>query len=673
MCDNDNDSDVTMGKISRDHGKSIVELLLDIQKSQIGQKKFLPFVQNLECLALNKYPRTLLSRQTINAFNNHEYVALSYTWDASEDEKRTSGGYQVQMHENERTFDPSKVRDCVFDRITKYMRKFRIKLLWIDQHSLQQAICERASCDHIECYRNRQGIETMDLVYKLSSHPVALLTTPIKIVSDLKLLARILRGDLVRYNKSKLIFQLSRETHLQEARRALGLLRRLTEDSWWKRGWIFQENYRAGCGLCLLVPHSSNLQRYKVSYGATIFADIPDELCIDATEFSYEATRLCLAFDAMCSLPPEDSQAISRILETAGRYTLLLEKNMSMSPTIFLGISKRNLKRHWDQLAIIANCCQYSTRLDVQKLSDKRSSFSLSKLALFLLNGELLCNDTLVHQASQMNVLDFIASQSFKRFSAPCDQPSLSFNKGCRLTDVELTSQGILTKGHLWRLGKTIHASSIKRRSAWVEKPKGILDLPARKLLTQLENTLEDLEDDLANDLANDVREYLDCDAASALYPEYCDNVTTFYMRQMAIELADAIYLGKTLRLACKWEPSWRRSRSRSRAIFICQDEKYEELKTTRLVRRRKVPLDKSSLVFTSFSARRQNTTKYGANDLDRHVSLEVNLVDSVNGTEPSLPCLEIKSWIHGLCFFKNVKRDNVLLPWPPGFEQITD
>ncbi|CEI68105.1 unnamed protein product [Fusarium venenatum] len=668
MCDNDNDSNVTMGKISRDHGKSIVELLLGIQKSQIEQKKFLPFVKNLECLALNKYPRTHLSRQTINAFNNPKYVALSYTWDASEYEDPTSGGYQVQTaDENMKTVQPSKVRDCIFDRITKYMRQSRIELLWIDQHSLQQAICERARCDHIECYRNRQGIETIDLVYKLSSHPVALLTTRIKFVSDLKILVRILRGDLVKYNKSKFSFQLSGKTHLQEARRALRLLRRLTEDSWWKRGWIFQEGYRAGWGLRLLVPHSSNLQRYKVSYGATIFDDIPDELCIDATEFSYEATRLCLAFKAMDSLPPEDRQAISRILETAERYTLLLEKNISMSPTIFAGISKRNLKRHWDQLAIAANCCQYSTRLDVERLSDKRNSFSLSRLALFLLNGELLCNDSLVQHASRMKVLDFIASQSFKRFSAPWNHPSLSFNKGCRLTHVKLTRHGILTKGHLWRLGETIHASSIKRRSSWVDDPNGILDLPIRKLLTQLANTLEDLR----HGLAIDIRNYLDRDAASAGYPDYRDNFTAFYMRQMAAELADAIHLGKTLRLASKWEPS--RRRPRYRAIFICQDEMYEGLKTNRLGGRCRVPLDKSSLAFTAFSARRQNTTKYGANDLDRHVSLEVNLVDSVNGTKPSPPCLKLKSWIHGLCFFENVERTQVLLPWPPGFEQITD
>jgi hypothetical protein len=121
--------------------------------------------------------------------------------------------------------------------------------------------------------------------------------------------------------------------------------------------------------------------------------DIPGELCISATCFSYEATRLCLTLDTITSLPTWTANAIKQILDTAGKYALIVQEHCSMSPKIFLDINKRILGRHWDQLTISANCCQYSTLLDVEELKQKGHNFSLSNLALCLLNGELLRND----------------------------------------------------------------------------------------------------------------------------------------------------------------------------------------------------------------------------------------------------------------------------------------
>jgi hypothetical protein len=35
-------------------------------------------------------------------------------------------------------FKPSDVRDCVFDRISNYMRTIGVNLLWIDRHGINQ-------------------------------------------------------------------------------------------------------------------------------------------------------------------------------------------------------------------------------------------------------------------------------------------------------------------------------------------------------------------------------------------------------------------------------------------------------------------------------------------------------------------------------------------------------
>ncbi len=64
-----------------------------------------------------------------------------------------------------------------------------------------------------------------------------------------------------------------------------------------------------------------------------------------------------------------------------------------MSPTIFSDISRRGITEPADQLAIAANCCSYSMRLDTEVLKRGNKSLSLSMLALFLLNGEIIDND----------------------------------------------------------------------------------------------------------------------------------------------------------------------------------------------------------------------------------------------------------------------------------------
>jgi hypothetical protein len=663
----DNDSNFTLGQICRDHGSSLIDLLLDIQKSQITHQKSLPFIRNLDCLKTDPHQHTRLSREPVNAFNNPQYVALSYTWEESEYEDPNHGRYQVQdRHARRESFVPSKVRNCVFDRILKYMHNSRLRLLWMDKHCLQQAICEEADCEHMECNQNREGLEAMDLVYKLSAHPVALLSTPIKSQKDLKTLVRILSGDLVSSNHSSSALQLSPQTTRQEVIRAIMLLDKVTKDAWWKRGWIFQESYRAGRALRLLIPHSPGLETLKLSYGTSLFGEIRGELCISATSFSYEATRLCSAFATIRSPPPYARKAISQIIQTAGRYTVIVGKHFSMSPTIFSDIDKRNLERHWDQLEIAANCCQYSTRLNVQELEGKKHSFSLSKLALYLLNGELLHNVRLVSNPSRMTVLDFISSQSFRGFYAPLGQRNLTFNKGCRLTHVELMRNGILTKGHLWHLGRIIHSQDIKRQPLWVNNPKGMLSRKHRKLLTQLANTLRNFDH---AGLTSQIWDYLDRDATNGAYQSSYDTFAGSYMRLMASEVANAIDLGMELRLACIWDPSGRPSPYR--AIFVCKSDEGEG-KSHRSSIRYGVPRGTSSMVFTASAPKRPSTAMHSANDLDRHVSLEVRRVGSTHDPRRSITHLEINSWILGLCFFEGVERTDVLFPWPPGFRSIT-
>ncbi|CAM6002306.1 unnamed protein product [Sphagnum balticum] len=615
------------------------------------QRKFLDFIKDLECFCpvenrklKQAWPdgslrpgdpvqRTSLYRCWINAFDENEYVALSYTWSRSEYEDKSSGRYKVQTRDRKQFF-PSPVRDCVFDRVIKYMRKFNLKFLWIDRHSIRQKTCKQVVCEHRVCNQKRAALQTMDLVYKLSNHPVALLGRPIKSRDELNLLARIIVGELVNRDQITRQFQLSRGTSHVEAGNALRLLNNITNDLWWTRAWTFQENYRAGKKMTLLIRYSLSLEMQKRQYG--LFGDVPGELCINSVDFSYEATRLCLAFQRI--QPQKERKAINHVLSTTGRYTVLLKGSDSMSPTIIADIEKRSLTDPWDRLAITANCCQYQIRLSIGGLLQKAQSRSLSMLTMCLLNGEIPHNSAVeaTHDSvQQMTVSRYLKAQFFNEFYAPKDKRNLTFNKGCRFIDVELKASGIMTKGHLWKLGRVIRTATFSRRLPWVEDPSGSLTLHQRKRLTQLANKLRSFSHTF---LANQIESYLCRDSFENSGEQFRDK--TFprsYLRMMAVELVTAMDKGKTLRLGSIWGAIeavtpytaifiWEGDGHEDGDIEGTRDEESEDVDTEDEEsqdsasdesdqRQRVLP----AFVFTASRPKKPRSDQHDPNDIDRH------------------------------------------------------
>ncbi|KAJ4009856.1 hypothetical protein NW758_015258 [Fusarium oxysporum] len=79
------DSNFSLRNIVTNHGKSIASLLLNIGENKQPQRKYLSFIQELECLRLeNSSDGPILIRREINAFEEQDYIALSYTWGNSE-------------------------------------------------------------------------------------------------------------------------------------------------------------------------------------------------------------------------------------------------------------------------------------------------------------------------------------------------------------------------------------------------------------------------------------------------------------------------------------------------------------------------------------------------------------------------------------------------------------
>jgi hypothetical protein len=533
---------------------SITSMLHDIQKYQTLQAKSFECIKHLDCLYVVKpnckrrYQQTVngmeahepisqtrLGRQQINVFQSSNYVAVSYTCARSQNEDLNEEGYIVESRTGG-NMETSKVRDCVFDRVIKYLDYVSLRLFWIDQESINQE-------DEKE---KRAALEVMDLVYSISKHPVALLSKTINSIEDLDLLIQILRGELVK-NQAR-PFEITPGVSQEKAWKAVQLLHTITSDLWWTRAWTFQEENRASTKMTLMIPHGHLLETQK-RYSRTLLGNARGELCINSAKFRTEATKLCLAYQSQTE---DQMTARSFVLERAGEYNVLLQEvdiegndiiRRSMSPSIIAEIGARNLLNPWDRLPITGNCCRYSVRLDIEALSGKGHSVSISMLALCLLNGEILNNNDRDGDETILgeNIYGFLKQKAFGRFDPPVLQ-ELSFIKGCRFLNVRLAADGIVTSGHLWKLGAILYRAEFSDHLPFEPDAPNGLDRHVRRRLRQLSQVTKArsyafLADKLDAFLRNDSKR-----AKQGLFSKQ-------YQDLMAEQVVAAIDEGKPLRL----------------------------------------------------------------------------------------------------------------------------
>ncbi|KAI0187263.1 heterokaryon incompatibility protein-domain-containing protein [Astrocystis sublimbata] len=698
-----------LGQIrDRDAGTgSIASAILDIQKHAITRTNW---IKSLECLYLATgrddgeptgkrrrlgdgdtvaatYSHQLLRRTYLDPVSDpergREYVAVSYTWDLSEDESsqqscQSFGGYYVESRRTGEPAQPSNVRDVVLERAFHYAKHVKCETIWID----------RECVNHHDAKEKETAIQNMHLVYTLSRRPIALLTHTIQTAEQLDLIVGLLVGDL-------------RE---EEGSAALELLDEITSDLWWQRAWTFQEDYRASTRMTLLIPHASSLEHRKQNaprdmLSRPLLGTLPGEISIKSVDFRRRATEFCLQYKQS---QPEAEAICDRILSTAGKYNVLLQDDepsgsptsvsRSMTPTILADIGRRGILTESDRLAIAANVCGYTIRLDTIALNKCGSSLSLSLLALYLLNGEIMENcPRSQHGTLRDSVFTYLTKQSLRSFRPPIDE-GLTFIKSCRFVDPVLTSSGTQTWGHLWRLGKIIRPCPLKRNKY--------------RTLSPLETLATDLQykkygkayTELAAGLLAWVQECA-ANARLAKQQRYGGRNPLVHPRQwgwrswMADEVEAALLEGKALRLASVVDPGNREAFAPYSAIFVgdhADDWKDEEKKND---------VDGGSgyasynYVFTSIRPPKENA-RYG--ETPKHVSLEVELVSSeaqqsqpqaqqapgvhekgehktpsnntraehsING--PVMPKLYIKRWLNGLCFPGGFAWQPVMFPWP--------
>ncbi|EXJ73940.1 uncharacterized protein A1O5_02234 [Cladophialophora psammophila CBS 110553] len=601
---------------------SLVCELLGIQKYQTNCPRDFTQVRSLQCLSAPtqqalKSPDRTLFKVTLPE-DDGKFAAVSYAWKPSPYESDTAGGYRI-MPEHSGRPKISEVRDVILDRVIRYTVSGNIPAFWIDQECINQKD-EKAKI---------AAMQSMDMIYRRSQYPVGVLSTPVRYQREINCLLELLNGELVIQQWSLHGPKLAAEVNVEQARDMLDVLFRIMCDPWWDRRWIFQEEYCAMDRMRLLIPHTLGLRK---AYGRQIFGNINGELSINAARFRQQVTLFCIAcYRQRIWTSTREKWRCGLVLRRAKKYNMLQKygwivgdysDGRAMSTRILADISRRSAEIPSDTLAIVANCCGYATRLDVESLNKAGlRSLSLAILALFVLNGEILRNDT--NKDFPCTVVDFLKRQSFQGFDPPRDDRKLTFMKRCRLSDVVLSEEGIKTTGYFWTRCKIFMPRCLVSSGKGAQWHQDIL----RQFAKQLHGSYRQL--------ADNIRKYLEGTMPS--------NMKTAGLRDifesMAEAVAEAVEAGRPLILArlAGHDQIW--------AVFVA---------TTRHPTR--------SQIFTSCEPAGGRSSGSRSRPLDKYVSLQV--VTSGHADD-RIPLLRTRLWVNGLWFVDHINPQEVILPWP--------
>ncbi|OTB02101.1 hypothetical protein M426DRAFT_322927 [Hypoxylon sp. CI-4A] len=645
MSDNNGvvkDTSLRLSQIRDKTSSSIISSILDIQKHTFTRDK--NWLRSLECLyreeaieepsskrrrvangSVSSGASQVLKRRDLDPVlggsSGRDYVAVSYTWEPSEEEEdqepedETVKRYLVEPREAGRPAVLSEVRNAVWRRTLSYADYVGCKNIWIDRECIDQD----------ESGEKESAIQNMHLVYSLSEFPVALLTYSIDTEEELDLLVSFM----------------SEEVSVEDEPAVLDLLNNITSGLWWTRAWTYQEDYKASIRMKLLLPHHPSLEERKRdaqdSQGDGIFPELTGEICINSAIFRELATEFCVAYRKKA----EKRDICDKILRAAPKYNVYLRDercvrsaSRAMSPQIISDIVSRDITLESDRLAIMANCCTYDTRLNTHALNKSGSSLSLSILALYLLNGELMENHPSrpLRGTLEDNVHKYISRQSLDSFRPPTPN-ALTFIKGCRFINPKFSIDGTQTRGYIWELGPIIRRKPMK-----LQKYRTLPELD--EFATELSfQRFSDSCTDLIHDLLGWVRRR---------------DHSWEWLELMTAEVEDALREGKSLRLGKLAEPYRCKSGDdQYKAIFVGDsnnDWKDESI----------------SYAFTSVWPGSDDKPE----DMHKHVSLEVDVKwpkqEDFEGRSSSLPKLYIKRWLNGLCLFKRCPLQSVLFPWHP-------
>jgi hypothetical protein len=658
------DTSLSLCNLRRRTGKPLLQSVVDIYKAhKISNDKSIQFWQDLKCYLPQKPDtrRGFQDRQSSDVIPlelhspRKGFVALSYCWKPSQGEIKKRGKYRISS-EVEKLL---KVRDVVLDRTFQFLRYKQARgvmlPLWIDQLSIDQKKTPEMEI----------AMQSMDLVYKNCTYAVGYLWTQLQTQMEMNRLSELLGGRIVGRKLTEGNPILIKGINNEVVREVLDVLTRITDDIWWTRAWVFQEDYLAGERMWLVIRHASGLRKPLVH---NQLGSLRGEVVVSSDELKTYATLFCLAcFNTI----RQDSGIVKQsteILEKLAKYNVLykyqyakaVNAERSMTISILADLDRREAEQRTDLLPIFANVCGYDVRLGTNQEGFKSRNLSLSILALYIANGELLANFRGTHELKH-NVVGFLRENSL-RICAPLRDGKLTLIKHCRLSVSRLSPAGIHTNGVLWRLGDVISPQHVPKSSSATAKSLYQRDLFRNGLNDYQRERLSDLLVVLNKrrrfskrrygSITEDLKAYLECTGPSSTHDEWPPQHS---MNAMASSIVDAMDTGKYLQLARPIGGSLDSGRGVPYRAILVRD--HGDLQSVG-----------STYVFTSWSrTNKHNKGIMETRKIAKYVSL---VVDVEEGVENATVRLKSKRWINGLCFFDGEKKFPFVFEWPYSLSQ---
>ena len=651
-----NDFATSILEIARNNDTSPVEYLLEVQGQHMASKETSwQWVSPLKVLTLydthfansTKSARRLVSSANHKAYfgtetiRDDQYIALSYVWNPAVHEEPAKYSWLIQSESL--VSRPSEVRDTVLDRVVQYMNHYKVKHLWVDRECIDQNDQEA----------RQQAMQSMDIVYSISDHPLAVLSEPIRTEHELQALESLLDGKLVSETRKRkrndttcdLVLNQNRDEHYIYG--VLDLLYRLTSNIWWTRAWCFQEEYLAGKTMELLIPHHRGR---SIVAKKQIFGKLTQQgdLVVSSYKFRDEATKFVFAYVAAAKQAgkPFKEKICRHILDHAGKYTLMGDyghlldievQGSSMSTLVLSDLHLKGCTYPSNILNIAANCNFYSETINTISLKEKRHSLSFAILTMWFSNGEIFWNngradpkrgDGTCH--ADKNVFEYLNGIAFNACPRFGRQGSLKYRRKSRFLSPNLSEIGVETFGHLFRVGWRIR---IEADLLEASSPKQVLYGIADKLWRNHRK--------LADQLFDFINEKFDPHGRYSASSARC--VMSFAAASLVSRLREWPYI----------EVGYLRNRrdncTQGAGIFAVCDPG---------------PLSQRRYVFTCWQEGSGGIAKYKSQpEEDKYVSLSVSVVDQSLNT--SSPLLSTEGWADSLCFFDGAEKYPYTFPWP--------
>lgn len=557
------------------------------------------------------HPETLQIKQGVpNGCDDGGFIAVSYSFKHTPGLECDRKGRYIIVGPFGGFVRRSKVRDVMLCRILRYAKHKNVCRFWIDKECSPEK----------ESSEKQTTMDSMDLLYRTSGHPIGLLAVILETQTEVNHLQTLMLGHAIVRGSEDEYPRLKYSTTSHESLGIFDVLVHLHADRWWTRAWIFQEEYLSSTHMQILIQREAGLVARRR------FGSVQGEICLNAVEFRTQATLFLLAFK--WEARRNFAKKCATMLKTFGRYDIQYRfqhdsKRKAMSARNFADVQRRNVDREFDRLPIIANSCNYAIRFASQEMSKGEHDLKLCLLTMSLLNGELLRDSRNIQKLpAEMDITNYMQYITFNKFDLPVTKRRLSYLKACRLHQVSLKKAGICTEGFIWIVKDAILPSQ------WPNCPQR----SRKRLKTGLRNFQRDrllqladmLDKFCAERLAFSIRRYLQTDLIFKSL-----TAAKKHMDIMAGSIVGAMEAGTPLQIAD--------GSSEACGIFVGKH-------------------DRNMKIFTSWHAGVDVDSRWRQS----HVSLGVEVQYSTD-----TPLMDTVKWVNGLAFFNKSEQIPVIFKWP--------